>query len=396
MKEVYITSAAVATGLGDLEQTWERLVAGESAIGPVSHFSTKGLASNLTSSIDALWECSIKNRLCTLTSYVLDSLPALPTDTFIIWAGIKPDTEYIESGQAPGIFYLPEQYRRWVATQLTLIDNIKDTEPRETNHGDRPRIIKEELWKTDNGLEINAACASSTVAIALGAHKIASEQRRCVLVVAADMVSHFTFTGFCALKALTPDCCRPFDAARNGLCIGDGAAAMVLCDRKTAEELNLLISAKLTGWGISNDANHITGPCRDGAGLTLAMEQALAMAGTSPAKVGAFCAHGTGTIFNDAMELAAIDKIFSCGRLPVFSVKGAIGHTLGPAGAIEAALCTKALQKGLIPPTVGMLKPEQAAPGGVATGPQCIDIPCILTTNSGFGGVNAALVLHGC
>jgi len=131
-----------------------------------------------------------------------------------------------------------------------------------------------------------------------------------------------------------------------------------------------------------------------GAGLVMAIETAMGMAGLHPHDTQAFCAHGTGTLFNDSMELAAIEAVFGDRRFPVFSIKGAVGHTLGAAGGIDAAICAHALAHKLIPPTVGLQTPESKAAGRVSHQAQAFDGRNILTSNSGFGGVNAALVLH--
>ena len=178
------------------------------------------------------------------------------------------------------------------------------------------------------------------------------------------------------------------------MCIGDGAAAILLADAETARKHKLAIQAQVSGWGISNDANHITGPSRDGAGLVAAIETALGMAGLSPDDTQAFCAHGTGTIFNDRTELEAIETVFGDRRFPVFSIKGAVGHTLGAAGAIDAAICAHALAHKLIPPTAGVESPESKAAGRVSNRAQAFEGRNILTSNPGFGGVNAALVLQ--
>jgi 3-oxoacyl-[acyl-carrier-protein] synthase II len=254
--------------------------------------------------------------------------------------------------------------------------------------------VAERLGIGPLGFDINAACASSTVGMAIGAQMIARGEYGSVLICAADVVTRFVFTGFSVLKALTPTICRPFDKARDGMCIGDGAVAILLADAKTARKHKLNKLAHLSGWGISNDANHITGPPRDGAGLVMAIETALRMARLSPADTQAFCAQGTGTLFNDSMELEAIEAVFGDRRFPVFSIKGAVGHTLGAAGGIDAAICDHALAHKLIPPTVGLETPESKAAGRVSNQAQAFEGRNILTSNSGFGGVNAALVLR--
>ena len=244
------------------------------------------------------------------------------------------------------------------------------------------------------GFEVNAACASSTVGIALAAQKIAGGEYGCALVCGGDVVTHFVLSGFSVLKALTPTRCRPFDIARDGMCIGDGAVAVLLADARDRAPLPPGTAGEISGWGISNDANHITGPSADGAGLVRAIEAALGMAGVRPDEVQAYCAHGTGTGFNDSMELKAIEAVFGERRFPVFSIKGAIGHTLGAAGGIDAAICAHTLACRLVPPTVGLENPEPKAAGRVSNQAQAFEGRNILTSNSGFGGVNAALVIE--
>jgi 3-oxoacyl-[acyl-carrier-protein] synthase II len=368
MREVYIVKHAIATGLGNsIEATWQRLLEGRSALGAVTRFPTDRLSSHKASCIPDLVPIAGENRVCALARRVLEQVAPVPKGTCIIWAGLKASAEFIEADQEKEMPYLPEHYLRWVA-------QILGTAP--------------------PGFEINAACASSTVGMAIGAHKIARGEYGSVLVCASDVVTGFAFTGFSALKAMSPTICRPFDRDRDGMCIGDGAVAILLADRETARNYHLDRLAQLTGWGISNDATHITAPSSHGTGLAMAIETATAMAGVRPDDVEAFCAHGTGTLFNDNMELAAIESVFGDRRFPVFSIKGAIGHTLGAAGGIEAAICVRALAERLIPPTAGMETPEPKAAGRVSTHPQPFDGRKVLTSNSGFGGVNAALMLN--
>jgi 3-oxoacyl-[acyl-carrier-protein] synthase II len=368
MREVYIVKHAIATGLGNsLEATWQGLLEGRSALNVVTRFPTDRLSSHSACCIPDLLPTAGENRVCALARRVLEQMAPLPGGTCILWAGIKGNAEYIEAVQQKEMPYLPEHYLRWVAQIL----------------GTAPL-----------GFEINAACASSTVGMAVGAQKIAAGEYGSVLVCASDVVTRFVFTGFSALKALSPTVCRPFDTGRDGMCIGDGAAAVLLADRETARRYHMDRLAQLSGWGISNDATHITAPSIGGTGLATAIATATAMAGVRPDEVEGFCAHGTGTVFNDSMELEAIQSVFGDRSLPVFSVKGAIGHTLGAAGGIDAVICVRALAERLIPPTVGMETPESKASGRVSRHPQAVGGRNLLTSNSGFGGVNAALFLN--
>jgi 3-oxoacyl-[acyl-carrier-protein] synthase II len=368
MRDVYVVKHAIATSLGNsVEATWQRLLKGHSGLDAIPHFQADRLTRQKACCIPDLLPAARENRVCALTRRVLGPITPVPPGTCVIWAGIKGDAEYIEADQNIEMPYLPEHYHQWVAARLSI---------------------------GAIGFDINAACASSTVGMAIGAQKIARGEYGSVLVCAADVVTRFAFTGFSVLKAITPTVCRPFDKARDGMCIGDGAVAILLADAATARKHKLDRLAHLSGWGISNDANHITGPSRDGAGLVMAIETAMGMAGLHPHDTQAFCAHGTGTLFNDSMELAAIEAVFGDRRFPVFSIKGAVGHTLGAAGGIDAAICAHALACKRIPPTVGLQTPESKAAGRVSHQAQAFDGCNILTSNSGFGGVNAALVLH--
>lgn len=366
MQETYIVKHDIVTGLGDsLAENWANLLTGSSAIDDISRFPVEGHNCRKAS-------CSTHplaagdNRVCTLTRVALGRVKPVPPGTGIIWAGIKGGAEFIEAGGKADMPYLPEQYRKWVAETLGI---------------------------ADRGLEVNAACASSTVGMIVAAQKIARGEFGSILVCAADVVTGFVFSGFSALRALSSTSCRPFDRRRDGMCIGDGAVALLLADEATARNHRLDRLARMAGWGVSNDAHHITGPARDAGGLIEAIETALNRSGLRSAEVQAYCAHGTGTVFNDAMELAAIKAIFGGRRFPVFSVKGAVGHTLGAAGGIDASICVKALHSKCVPPTAGLEVPEADAVGRVSDRAQSFGGQNILTTNSGFGGVNAAVLL---
>jgi 3-oxoacyl-[acyl-carrier-protein] synthase II len=208
-----------------------------------------------------------------------------------------------------------------------------------------------------------------------------------------DVITDFVFSGFSALQALSPQPCRPFDRSRDGLTLGEGAAVLHFMSVDRAERERRKPLALVVGWGVSNDATHITAPARDGCGLIRAIDKALHLAQLDSDQIAAVSAHGTGTVYNDAMELTAFRHVFGDRSLPVYSVKGAIGHTLGAAGGIEVALAARALSEGVVPPTVGLLEPEPEAESLVSTRARNITGQTLLTTNSGFGGINAAIIL---
>jgi 3-oxoacyl-[acyl-carrier-protein] synthase II len=245
------------------------------------------------------------------------------------------------------------------------------------------------------GRVISAACASSTTALAYGAALIRSGAESAVFVIACDSVSEFVFSGFSALMALDPEPARPFDRTRKGLNVGEAAACVLMLSEGRARAESRAVEGWLAGWGLSNDANHMTGPSRDGGGLARAVRASLAGAGLPPAAVRGICAHGTGTVYNDSMEMKAFRSLFAeSGPRPTFSVKGGIGHTMGAAGLVEALVAIHALKAGIVPPTVGLHEPDAESAGWAAGQTQSLAAgEAMVSTNSGFGGINASLVL---
>jgi 3-oxoacyl-[acyl-carrier-protein] synthase II len=204
-------------------------------------------------------------------------------------------------------------------------------------------------------------------------------------------------SGFNCLRATTAEMVRPFDARRNGLAIGEGAAVLVVEEASHAHTRGARTDVEIAGTGLSGDATHMTAPARDGAGAARAMRGALADAACVPQAVEFISAHGTGTVYNDAMEVAAIAAVFgeAAGAIPVNSIKGVIGHTLGAAGAFEAIMSVKILREGLIPPTVGCEQLDPACPLDIVRGqPRRCEVKTILSTSSAFAGNNAAVVLR--
>ncbi|KPJ74643.1 MAG: beta-ketoacyl synthase [Deltaproteobacteria bacterium SG8_13] len=371
---VWLTEAVTVTALGDsLQQLWDRLMAGRSGIREVEHFPVDQYASRWAAAVPGLTPSggrTGRSRLHPLLERLFDSMPAADADTVLFTATTKA-----------GIDSLEPLCRGQAADTTGMVPS------------DVPRLISRRLGLTAEGVNINAACASSTIAVAKAASLIRTGRASSVLVCCMDVITDFVFSGFSALQALSRQPCRPFDRDRSGLTLGEGAAALQFMSAERAAGRNRKPLAAVVGWGMSNDATHITAPARDGCGLIRAIEKALHLSQLDPGQIGAVSAHGTGTVYNDAMELTAIRHVFGDRSLPVYSVKGAIGHTLGAAGGIEVALAAKALAEGMVPPTVGLLHPEPEAESLVSTRAQNLSGSTLLTTNSGFGGINAAIVL---
>jgi hypothetical protein len=253
-----------------------------------------------------------------------------------------------------------------------------------------PAWLAHELGKSLGApaFAVSAACASGPLAAGVAARWLGSGRARRVLLLGADRCGPFVVDGFTALKALDPIACRPFDAARVGLRLGEAAAAIVL----EADDLEppSASSLHLQGWGASMDANHLTGPSRDGSGLATACRRALARAGAgTPVLV---VAHGTGTRYNDDSESLAYAA--ACPRAPITALKGLIGHSLGACGVVELACAQEFRAAGRCSGTVNLSR--QGCAGDVRVlppGAHPLPPGALLAANAGFGGLNGALVI---
>jgi len=370
---VVVTDTGVVTGLGNnLESLWQGLMAGETAIRPITRFPVDQdhYKAKIAAHINDLKAANDRSMLQHLLDRLFLEMGPVPSDSAMITATIKAGADNLES------FCRGRQ----TSFQDVLLSSIAN-------------IVGPKLGLSCNGICISASCASSTIAVAHGAGLIESGRAEAVLVCCGDLITEYAFSGFSSLKALSPFPCRPFDRDRNGLSLGEGAAALLLMNADRARRENRNRLGSVLGWGITNDATHITAPAKSGRGLVQTVDQALKMAKIKPEDVTAISAHGTGTVYNDLMELNAFQQVFGARKVPMFSIKGAIGHTLGAAGAIEVILGFKALSSQIVPMTVGFANPEKGAEGQVSPESQPVSGDYLLTTNSGFGGVNAALVL---
>lgn len=238
------------------------------------------------------------------------------------------------------------------------------------------------------------ACASGTNAIGHAFSLIRSGKCDRILCGGYDAISELVFVGFDSLQASTAEKCRPFDKARSGLVLGEGAALLALESFDHAVSRGARILAKVTGYGISTDNHHLTQPHPSGIGPHQAMSRALASAGRAPGEIGYINAHGTATAFNDATEGLAISQLFG-NRTPVSSTKGMMGHSLGAAGAIEAVISLLALEHGFLPPNINFTGCDaQWDLDIVANSVRAADVRRVLSNSFGFGGTNASIVLE--
>jgi len=261
-------------------------------------------------------------------------------------------------------------------------------QPDERNRlSESARRISEALGIGTKPLVVSHACVSGVSGIIQAARLIRAGRADTVVVTGADLLTPFVISGFASFQAMSDRPSRPFDAARNGINLGEAAATIVLSSRPG----NLPL-AKVLGGATSNDANHISGPSRTGEELGLAIRNAIHESGLQPSDIAAISAHGTATVYNDEMESKAFE-LLGLSAAPLHSLKGYTGHTLGAAGVLETALLAESMRAGETIASVGFA--ENGVPGkvNVSRNSEQREIPFALKTASGFGGCNAALVL---
>ncbi|MDR2156126.1 MAG: beta-ketoacyl-ACP synthase [Burkholderiaceae bacterium] len=249
-------------------------------------------------------------------------------------------------------------------------------------------FVRELLGLRGPAFAVSTACSSSAKAFAAAARLLATGMADAAIVGGVDSLCSTTLYGFTSLELTAPTPCRPCDANRQGLSIGE-AAAFALLER--AEDAAGAIV--LSGWGESSDAHHMSAPHPQGLGSCAAMRQALARAALlAPRAIGYVNLHGTATRVNDSVEGAAVATVLG-GEVPCSSTKGMTGHTLGAAGAVEAVICALALEHGLLPASVGTRQPDSALGLSIVMTPQpAPGLRHALSNSFGFGGSNCSLV----
>ena len=373
MRAVVVAADMITPYGPGVDACWEGLLAGRTAVVPVTRFVTGHFHSGVAGIVPGLAYHGAESLVMQMLRLLFDRNPdCCPSDAQLILATIKGEIDLLEKSILSGSMDAAE------CGLDRLLEKVADL-----------------TSVTGEGLVVSSACTSSAAAAARGAAMIRSGRRDAVLVVACDSVTEFIYSGFSTLMALDPVPARPFDKGRCGLSVGEAAAFMLIMSEKRARREKRPVLGELAGWGMSDDANHMTGPSRDSEGLVLAIGKALRSANVNSGRIGFVSAHGTGTVYNDAMEMQAFRKIFTQRKLPVYSLKGGIGHTMGAAGLVEMIIALRALREEIIPPTVNLTTADDDAAGWAAGRSRVPESGSMaLVTNAGFGGVNTALVLR--
>ena len=343
----YILGTAAVTPLGStVRENCDALLEGRTCFARPRHFDSRGRLLGVDFELDGTGRSRMERLLCKLA----DSLD----------------------------FAVPAGTRLFAATTVGAIDLLEQGNKADTVQ--EFLHLSERIFNIPGGTLVSAACASGQTAAALAMRELRHGRCRHALVIGADITSEFVTAGFGALGALSHSVARPYDQDRDGLTLGEGAAALLLsCDGPG--------SGRLTAAAENCDAAHITSP--DLSGGRLAAVCRAALGGTRP---GAVIGHGTGTVYNDQAEIAALQTVFSDGMPPLFSLKGNLGHTLGATGVLQLALGLEFARRRLLPPQAGLVSPMPGA--NVSNTPRSLETGRLLSLNVGFGGLNSAVALE--
>ncbi len=368
---VVLADMVTAFGWGT-DLCWNNIMGGKTAVATLlARFKTNAFASGCAATIDGLrYHQGDSLSIQMLEPLLHKAEAAIPEDAELMLATTLGEIDLLEKEILAGGGDVSGSNLLCLLEKVSLLAGAKD-----------------------KGMVVSAACASPSAAVAIAASRVRSGRSDCFLVVACDSITEFVFSGFSSLMALDKKAARPFDRERSGLSLGEGAVFALIMSGSRAKREKREIIGEVAGWGMSDDAFHVTGPCRNSKGMVLAVKKALKSAEVDEKEISFISAHGTGTVYNDAMEMNAFQTVFKDKR-PVYSIKGGIGHTMGAAGLIEMIIAMRALREGSAPPTINLNNPDNDAIGWVCSQPCMIGKNKIaLMTNAGFGGVNTALVL---
>jgi 3-oxoacyl-[acyl-carrier-protein] synthase II len=249
-----------------------------------------------------------------------------------------------------------------------------------------------------------SACATGTHSLGEAAHAIRRGDADVMVAGGSEAaITPFAYASFCSMKAMSTrnddprGASRPFDKSRDGFIMGEGAGILVLESLEHARARGARIYCELAGYAATCDAYHITQPDPEGKGLSMAMRRALDSAGAATGDVDYINAHGTSTPYNDKFETLAIKKVFGeySRSVPISSTKSMTGHLLGAAGGIESVVCVKAIENGIVPPTMNLEEPDPDCDlDYVPNVAREVKVRTVLSNNLGFGGQNASVVFR--
>jgi 3-oxoacyl-[acyl-carrier-protein] synthase II len=396
---VSITGMGIISPLGaDVASHWEGVAAGRCAIGPIDLFDTsrhrtrlggqvRDFESLVPAEAQAIRHLSRADALALVAAAEALADAGRPQDHY------RPERIAVVVGAGVGGMVRTERFASDHVAGRRV--NPLDLLPYAPNYS--ADVLAKGFGLRGERATFATACSSSSMAIGWGFDLVRAGRVDCALVGGTDTLCELTYAGFNSLRAVDPEPCRPFDARRNGLSLGEGAAFFVLERSEEARARGRQTDISILGYAIRTECHHMTAPEPTGKGAAAVMAAALRNAGLTASDVGYINAHGTATPQNDVAEAAAIVRLFDEAKTsipPVSSTKSQIGHALGAAGALEAVTTACALRRQVLPPTVNHeqtdplcpldVVPNQARPARFAVA---------LSNSFAFGGNNCTLVL---
>lgn len=406
-RRVVVTGLGVVSPVGsDMETAWNNLISGYNGIGPITYFDTTNYKAKLGAQVQGFDPMQYMDRSETLRSdkfaqYAMGAAVQAVEESGVIGT-LPPERVAVYFGSGIG----------GLNTVSTEISKLESRGPHRVSPLCVPMMIANmaagmiAIRYNCQGAALPAvtACASGSNAIGEALRVIRHGYADAVITGGAEAsIVPVGIAGFINMKALSvaedPNAASlPFDARRGGFVIGEGAAALVLEEYEHAKARGAKIYGELCGYGSTCDAYHITAPHPEALGGARAMEQALTEAGYNGTESVYINAHGTGTPLNDAGETKAIKKAMGeeqARKALISSTKSMTGHMLGAAGAIEAIVCLKTLETGVVPPTINLLEPDPACDlNYVPNTAVQADIDLCISNSLGFGGHNASLAFR--
>ncbi|SDJ75542.1 beta-ketoacyl synthase N-terminal-like domain-containing protein [Chryseobacterium jejuense] len=384
-KEIYIIDYNCVTPLGfDVDSNWKALLAGKSGvalhkiIGNQDAFYASVIDSEkLDEEFDRVFTQNTQQEFTRLEKMLLLSMKPLAEKH-----NITENTALILSTTKGNISLLKNQTELPEGVYLSqLAQKIADFFGFKT----KPIVVSN-------------ACVSGVMAIAVAKNMIQAGKYKDAFVIAGDEISEFVISGFNSFQAIGSEPCKPYDKNRNGINIGEAAAAVYITNGHSDEETisqNEKCRFKVLGDSAINDANHISGPSRTGDGLYGSIRNAMMEAHVSAEEINFISAHGTATLYNDEMESIAFSRM-ELQNVPLNSMKGYYGHCLGASGLLESIISMESALQNTLLPSKNFEEMGVSQPLNIIKENQSATVKYILKTASGFGGCNAAIVLEKC
>jgi len=402
-RRIVITGLGVVTPIGTgREQFWTNLLAGRCGVAPVESFNTDGYSVHRGAEVkDFRAEDYLLNfdaaHLGRASQFAIAAARLALADAGVDTDSLDPTRAGVSMGTTSGEpreverfddYYVSKELERIGPEFLSLYPC----------HVIAAHVACELNFSGVN-MMIPTACAAGNYAIAHAFDVLRMGRADLMLAGGSDAFSRITFTGFARLGAVAPEICQPFDLNRKGMIPGEGAGIVVLEPLDGARKRGARIYAEVVGYGLSCDAHHMTAAHPLGEGAVRAMQSALNESGTKPEEVGYISAHGTGTPTNDRLETIAVKRLFkdAAYRIPISSIKSMLGHTMGAASAIEAAVCALAVFDNRIPPTINLNEPDADCDlDYVPNHARELQVNVAMNNAYAFGGNNASLILKKC